>query len=443
MSFNELGLSPELLRAVADSGYEVPTPVQRESIPLILEGRDLMAGAQTGTGKTAAFVLPILQRLHTQTPPESDRRAVRALVLVPTRELAIQVEESVRTYGRHWPMRSVAVYGGVSLSDQLRELEAGAEFVVATPGRLLDLVWRGSIDFGAVEFLVLDEADRMLDMGFIDDIRQIIALLPQERQSLLFSATFSEQIRRLTKSILKNPASVQVTPRNSATTLVRHVVIRVEEDQKRVAMSRLVRTERVDSALVFVRTKHGADRLMSQLFRDGINVATIHSNKSQPQRIAALEDFKAGRVKLLVATEVAARGIDIDALPHVINYDIPRSAEDYVHRIGRTGRAGVDGEAISLVSSAEMRYLRDIEQLLGAPIQVEPLNGLGEHHPQVAPHPAPRERSASPHRSNRPPAGSPPQPAPRQARSGRVGWSSRWERTAAPSPAASERRHRS
>ena len=443
MSFSELGLSPELLRAVADSGYETPTPVQREAIPLILAGRDLMAGAQTGTGKTAAFVLPILQRLHTRASPAIDRRAVRALVVVPTRELAIQVEESVRTYGRHWPMRSVAVYGGVGLADQLRELEAGAEFVVATPGRLLDLVWRGSIDFGSVEFLVLDEADRMLDMGFIDDIRQIIALLPDERQSLLFSATFPSQVQRLAKSLLRNPAVVQVTPRNTAAELVRHLVIPAEDDQKRAVLSRLVRARRVNSALVFVRTKHGADRLARHLTHDGIRVATIHSNKTQPQRVAALEDFKAGRVTLLVATEVAARGIDIDALPHVINYDAPRSAEDYVHRIGRTGRAGIEGDAISLVSSAENRYLRDIERLLGRTIPVEPMDGVGEHRTTD-----PRQEPARPAASvGGRPSGAPPR---RSTGQRRVGWSSRSERRPVSSPTATARgadagarRHRS
>ena len=370
MSFDQLGLRPELLRAVADSGYDTPTPIQREAIPVILAGRDLMAGAQTGTGKTAAFVLPILQRLH-EAPASVDRRAVRALVLVPTRELALQVEASVRTYGAHAPLRSVTVYGGASLPDQVRELEAGAEIVVATPGRLLDLVWRGTIDFGSVEFLVLDEADRMLDMGFIDDIRTIISLLPEQRQSLLFSATFPDSIKRLTKTLMRDPATVQVTPRNSATTQVAHVVIRVENDDKREVLSRLIRGGRVSSALVFVRTKHGADRLSNQLYRDGIRVAAIHGNKAQSQRIAALDDFKAGRVSVLVATEVAARGIDIDALPHVINFDLPRSAEDYVHRIGRTGRAGADGIAISLVSEAELPQLREIEQLIGRPIPIE------------------------------------------------------------------------
>ncbi|MEO7295412.1 MAG: DEAD/DEAH box helicase [Candidatus Limnocylindria bacterium] len=378
MSFSQLGLRPELLRAIADSGYDTPTPVQVEAIPIVLAGRDLMAGAQTGTGKTAAFALPILQRLH-DSPADMDRRAVRALILVPTRELAIQVEESFTTYSAHAPLRSVAVYGGASLPDQLRELDAGAEIVVATPGRLLDLVWRGSIDFGAVEVLVLDEADRMLDMGFIDDIRTIISLLPTERQSLLFSATFPDAIKRLTKTLLRDPATVQVSPPNSTTDLVEHVVLRVEDAHKRAALSHLVSSGRITSALVFVRTKHGADRLAGHLARDGIRVAAIHGDRAQSQRIAALDDFKEGRVKVLVATEVAARGIDIDALPYVVNYDLPRSAEDYVHRIGRTGRAGVDGVAISLVSEAELPQLHEIEALMGRPIAVEIVPGFAAH----------------------------------------------------------------
>ena len=427
MTFSQLGLRPELLRAVAEAGYDTPTPIQREAIPVVLAGRDLMAGAQTGTGKTAAFVLPILQCLHA-SPAGTDRRAVRALILVPTRELAIQVEESVTTYGAHAPLRSVAVYGGASLPDQLRELDAGAEIVVATPGRLLDLVWRGSIDFAGIEFLVLDEADRMLDMGFIDDIRTIISLLPQRRQSLLFSATFPESIRRLTRTLLRDPATVQATPPNSATTLVEHVVLRAEEGQKRVALSHLVRSGRITSALVFVRTKHGADRLTGQLARDGVRVAAIHGDRAQSQRIAALEDFKAGRVAILVATEVAARGIDIDSLPYVVNYDLPRSAEDYVHRIGRTGRAGVDGVAISLVSEAELPRLREIEQLMGQRIRVETVPGMAElptsHDPRRAARPeGPRGlgRRPTPRRAGAPGRGT----APRHgagSTSRRAGW---------------------
>jgi len=367
MTFDQLGLSPELLRAVADAGYTEPTPVQREAIPHVLAGRDLLAAAQTGTGKTAAFVLPILQRLAT-TQSAANQPGVRVLVLTPTRELAVQIEESVRTYGANLPIRSAIVYGGMPMAPQVAALRRNPEIVVATPGRLLDHTWQGNIDYGAVEVCVLDEADRMLDMGFIDDIRQILSWLPAERQNLLFSATFSESIRRLSATLLRNPASVQATPNNTATELVRQVVHLVERDDKPGAMVRLVRSGEVRQALVFVRTKHGADKLASHLSRAGIRTGAIHSNKGQLQREAALDDFKSGRVNVLVATEVAARGIDITALPHVINYDMPMVAADYVHRIGRTGRAGVDGVAINLVSHAEMPQLADIERLLARSI---------------------------------------------------------------------------
>ena len=376
MSFSQLGLSPELLRAVADAGYTEPTPVQREAIPHVLAGRDLLAAAQTGTGKTAAFVLPILQRLATN-PSATEHPGVRALVLTPTRELAIQIEESVRTYGAHLPIRSAIIYGGVPMAPQVAELRRSPEIVVATPGRLLDHTWSGNVDYGSVEVCVLDEADRMLDMGFIDDIRQILSWLPAERQNLLFSATFSDAIRRLSKGLLTDPASVQATPNNTATELVRQVVHLVDRDAKPGAMVRLVRSGTVGQALVFVRTKHGADRLASHLARAGISVGAIHSNKSQPHREAALEDFKSGRAMVLVATEVAARGIDITALPHVINYDLPMVTSDYVHRIGRTGRAGVDGVAISLVSPEEMPQLADIERLLSRAIPREPIPAAG------------------------------------------------------------------
>ncbi|HEY7737578.1 MAG TPA: DEAD/DEAH box helicase [Candidatus Limnocylindria bacterium] len=375
MSFAQLGLSPDLLRAVADSGYTEPTPVQRESIPHILAGRDLLAGAQTGTGKTAAFVLPILQRLHA-SPPRDGRRRVRVLVLVPTRELAMQVEESVRTYGRHRPIRSTTIFGGVGFHPQVRALSGGAEIVVATPGRLLDHLNQRTVDLSGVEVLVLDEADRMLDMGFIRDIRRILARLPAERQNLLFSATFSNDIRGLADGILDRPAQVQIAERNRPSELVEQVIHPVDRDRKRELLSQLVRSREIDQALVFTRTKHGANRLAEQLERDGIATATIHGNRSQPQRVPALADFKAGRVTLLVATEVAARGLDIDALPHVVNYELPMVPSDYVHRIGRTGRAGVDGIAVSLVCVDEHQLLRDIERLLGHAIPVEVIPGF-------------------------------------------------------------------
>ncbi len=391
MSFDTLGLTPELIGVVADEGYTEPTPVQREAIPLILAGRDLLAGAQTGTGKTAAFVLPILQLLHAtrHAPapavgdprgPREPRRAlagpIRTLVLTPTRELALQVEESVRTYGARRPIRSVAIYGGVNFDRQARALKMGPEIVVATPGRLLDHVGQRTIDLSHVEILVLDEADRMLDMGFIRDIKRIIGLLPPKRQNLMFSATFSNDIRELAGGFLTVPATVDVAPRNTAAELVEQVVIPVDRERKRELLSHLVRTGRIDQALVFTRTKHGANRLAEQLARDGIEAAPIHGNRSQSQRVRALGDFKAGRVAILVATDLAARGIDIDALPHVVNFELPMVAQDYVHRIGRTGRAGIDGQAVSLVCVDEAPLIRDIEKLLRHAVPVELVPGF-------------------------------------------------------------------
>ena len=372
MSFSVLGLTPDLQRAVARQGYTDPTPVQREAIPLVLEGRDLMAGAQTGTGKTAAFVLPMLQRLAAR--PSNDRR-IRALVLAPTRELAIQVEESVRTYSGG-SARSTAIFGGVGFGGQAGALRRGVQIVVATPGRLLDHARHGTIDLGGVEILVLDEADRMLDMGFIRDIRQVLALLPDRRQNLLFSATFSREIRSLAETLLDRPASVQVTPENTAVDLVEQIVHPVDRERKRELLTHLVRTRVIDQALVFTRTKHGANRLAEQLNRDGIAASAIHGNKSQPQRVRALADFKAGRILCLVATEVAARGLDIEALPHVVNFELPMVPSDYVHRIGRTGRAGIIGTAVSLVCVDEAPLLRDIERLLGGPVRSETITGF-------------------------------------------------------------------
>jgi ATP-dependent RNA helicase RhlE len=398
VSFDHLGLAPELVRVVADQGYTEPTPVQAEAIPLVLAGRDVLAGAQTGTGKTAAFVLPILQLLNanreirppvaapgnglpTYIPTSRDRRnatpiRIRTLVLAPTRELALQVEESVRTYGARRPIRSTTIYGGVGFDPQVRALRSGPEIVVATPGRLLDHIGQGTIDLGHVEILVLDEADRLLDMGFIRDIRRIIGLLPRDRQTLLFSATFSDDVRRLAADILRDPAMVQVARRNTAAELVRQLVLPVDRERKRELLAHLVKSGRIDQALVFARTKHGANRLAEQLERDGIVATAIHGNKSQPQRTRALSDFKAGRVAILVATDLAARGIDIDALPHVVNFELPMVAEDYVHRIGRTGRAGIEGDAISLVCVDENKLLRDIEQVLGHRIPTEVIAGF-------------------------------------------------------------------
>jgi ATP-dependent RNA helicase RhlE len=385
MSFDTLGLSPELVRVVAQQGYTEPTPVQTKAIPLVLEGRDVLAGAQTGTGKTAAFVLPMLQRLHASRPT-SGPRVIRALILTPTRELALQVEESVRTYGAQNPIKSTTIYGGVGFDPQVRALRAGPEIVVATPGRLLDHLGQRTIDLSRVEILVLDEADRMLDMGFIRDIRKVLAVLPPRRQNLLFSATFSDEIRRLADGLLDNPASVQVTPRNTPTELVTQVVHMVDRERKRELLSHLIKTGRIDQALVFTRTKHGANRLAQQLERDGILATAIHGNKSQPQRVRALADFKSGRFAVLVATEVAARGLDIEALPHVVNFELPMVPEDYVHRIGRTGRAGVDGDAVSLVCVDELKLLNDIERVLGRGIPRETIPGF-EPDPRIRPEP--------------------------------------------------------
>jgi ATP-dependent RNA helicase RhlE len=432
MSFDPLGLSPELLRAVADQGYTEPTAVQREAIPLVLAGRDLLAGAQTGTGKTAAFVLPILQRLADSQPvvtgPTSrDRRdavrpPVRVLVLTPTRELALQVEASVRTYGAHRRVRSTTIYGGVGFDPQVRALRAGPAIVVATPGRLLDHVTQRTIDLSRVEVLVLDEADRMLDMGFIRDIRRVIDLLPAHRQNLLFSATFSDEIRRLASGLLHDPATVQVTPRNTATELVTQVVHPVDRHRKRELLSMLIRSGRVEQALVFTRTKHGANHLAEGLQRDGIAATAIHGNKSQGQRVRALDDFKAGRASILVATEVASRGLDIEDLPHVVNFELPMVAEDYVHRIGRTGRAGATGDAISLVCVDEQGLLREIEALLRGRIPVEVIPGF-EPDRSIRPEPI-RQRSQGPRpgagrHGNRPQASPARRPAPFQPSAGR------------------------
>jgi len=411
MTFDSLGMEPDYLRAVADEGYTEPTPVQRQAIPLVLAGRDLLAAAQTGTGKTAAFVLPMLQRLsaadpnagvarsiHSKPPP---RTPVRALVLTPTRELALQVEESVRTYGKHRPTRSVAIYGGVGFSPQASALRKGTPIVVATPGRLLDHVSQQTIDLSRVEILVLDEADRMLDMGFIRDIRKVLALLPRRRQSLLFSATFSDDIRELAEGLLIDPATVEVAPRNVAAELIDQIVIPVDRERKRELLAHLIRSGRISQALVFARTKHGANRLAEQLGRDGIPAAAIHGNKSQGQRIRALDDFKAGRVGILVATDIAARGIDIEALEFVVNYELPTVAQDYVHRIGRTGRAGVGGQAVSLVCVDEAELLRDIQKLLRRPLPSEVVPGF-EPDRSIRPEPI-RMRSGDPgHRQSEP-----------------------------------------
>jgi ATP-dependent RNA helicase RhlE len=370
MSFSDLGLLPELMRAVADKGYDTPSPIQLQAIPAVLAGRDVLAGAQTGTGKTAGFVLPILQRLSVDAAPGN--RAPRALVLTPTRELAAQVAQSARDYGKYMPLRTYQVFGGVSINPQITALRNGCDILVATPGRLLDLAQQRALDLSKVQVLVLDEADRMLDMGFINDIRKIIKLLPQKRQNLLFSATYSDDIRGLAERLLHDPLSVQVAPRNAPIELVEQRAYRVQKEQKRHLLVHLIQEGQWRQVLIFTRTKHGANRLTQQLEGAGINAAAIHGNKSQAARVKALDMFKRGQVTCLVATEVAARGLDIKELPQVVNYELPNVPEDYVHRIGRTGRAGANGEAISLVSSDESGLLRDIERVLRRSIPTLP-----------------------------------------------------------------------
>lgn len=363
MSFNDFGLLDELIRAVKEENYTEPTPVQQQSIPIILEGSDLLAGSQTGTGKTAGFTLPLLQNLM-KAKKEKRRLGVRALILTPTRELAAQVEESVKTYGKHLPLKSTVVFGGVNINPQIKKLQHGVDVLVATPGRLLDLVGQKAVDLSHVEILVLDEADRMLDMGFIHDIRRILALVPKKRQNLLFSATFSDEIKRLADGILHSPKMIQVAKRNSTADGVTQMIHPVDSKRKKELLSFLIRSEGWKQVLVFTRTKHGANRLSAQLELDGIASAPIHGNKSQGARTKALADFKKGSVRVLVATDIAARGLDIDQLPYVVNFDLPNVPEDYVHRIGRTGRAGNVGKAVSLVCIDEHKLLADIEKLL-------------------------------------------------------------------------------
>src|SRR5580698_1070332 len=386
MSFSDLGLLPELLRAVADKGYDTPSPIQLQAIPAVLAGRDVLAGAQTGTGKTAGFVLPILQRLAADVTTR--HRAPRALVLTPTRELAAQVAQSVRDYGKYLPLRVLQVFGGVGINPQISGLRSGCDILVATPGRLLDLAQQRAADLSRVEVLVLDEADRMLDMGFIHDIKRIIKLLPQRRQNLLFSATYSDDIRGLAERLLHNPLSVQVAARNAPIELVEQRAYRVQKEQKRHLLIHLIQEGQWRQVLIFTRTKHGANRLTQQLEGAGIQAAAIHGNKSQAARVKALDMFKRGQVTALVATEVAARGLDIKELPQVVNYELPNVPEDYVHRIGRTGRAGAAGEAISLVSSDESGLLRDIERVLrrSIPTLPTPVFKIVESAPQSAPH---------------------------------------------------------
>ena len=379
-SFNELGLRPELLRAVAEAGYTTPTPIQSQAIPTILQGLDVMGGAQTGTGKTAGFALPILQKLLplANASPSPARHPVRALILTPTRELAIQVEEAVKTYGKYTGIRSTVVYGGVDIRQQLPIVRAGIEILVATPGRLLDHIEQKSVNLSQVEIFVLDEADRMLDMGFIPDIKRIMALLPAtaKRQNLLFSATFSNEIKKLADQLLNAPTLIEVALRNTAAETVAQSVYKLASDQKRALLTHIVTSRNLWQVLCFVRTKHGASRLARQLEKDGLKTTAIHGDKSQAARLEALDDFKAAKVQVMVATDVAARGLDIDDLPLVVNYEMPYVPEDYIHRIGRTGRAGAEGQAISFCAPDEEKLLAEIERMLKRTIPVTALDGF-------------------------------------------------------------------
>ncbi|MEX2523328.1 MAG: DEAD/DEAH box helicase [Gammaproteobacteria bacterium] len=375
MSFETFGLSDEILRAVASEGYTEPTPVQGRAIPAILAGRDIMAGAQTGTGKTAGFTLPLLQLLSTR-PSASKPGQPRALILVPTRELAAQVAESVRIYGKHLPLKSTVVFGGVKINPQIEKLRKGVDILIATPGRLIDHVYQKNVDLGSVEFLVLDEADRMLDMGFIPDIRRILKMLPAKRQTLLFSATFSGEIRQLANTLMHEPEWIQIAKSNSAAENIRQVVHPVDRSNKAEVLVKLILDGDWRQVLVFVNMKQRVDWLVDKLVKAGVSSAAIHGDKNQGQRTKALADFKSGKIRVLVATDVASRGLDIDELPHVVNFELPEEAENYIHRIGRTGRAGMNGEAVSLMAADETLLLEDIEALLGIEIERKVVPGF-------------------------------------------------------------------
>ncbi len=367
MTFNDLGLNKLLLKAIQEQGYDSPTPIQEKAIPVILQRKDILAGAQTGTGKTAGFTLPMLELLL-RAKPEKGNRKVKALVLTPTRELASQVAESIGLYAKHTPFKTSVIFGGVKINPQIVALRKGIDIVVATPGRLLDHISQRTIDLSGVDFLILDEADRMLDMGFVNDIKKVIAVLPKERQTLLFSATYSDAIKKLSASFLKSPSLIEVARTNASSEIVKQAIYHVDKTRKRELLTHLIKEGDWQQVLVFTRTKHGANRLCGQLETDGITSAAIHGNKSQNARTKALADFKAGKTRVLVATDIAARGIDIDQLPHVVNYELPNVSEDYVHRIGRTGRAGNKGEAISLVCVDEDEFLAGIEKLISKDI---------------------------------------------------------------------------
>jgi ATP-dependent RNA helicase RhlE len=379
MNFEELNLAPAILEAVLEQGYTSPTPIQAQSIPLVLAGHDLLGGAQTGTGKTAAFTLPLLHRLSVGEPVQNKfgGKGIRALVLTPTRELAAQVEESVQTYGKHLKLTSTVIFGGVGMNPQISRVKKGVDILVATPGRLLDLLQQGVLDLGQVQMLVLDEADRMLDMGFIHDVKKVLAAVPKDKQSLLFSATFSDEIRELASSLLKNPQSVQVTPRNTTVQRITQVIHPVGRGKKKALLAHIIQQHNWSQVLVFTRTKFGANNVAEFLTKNGIQAMALHGNKSQSARTQALQGFKSGDIRALVATDIAARGIDIDELPHVVNYEIPNVCEDYVHRIGRTGRAGAEGAAVNLVCMDEEGFMQDIERFTKQDIAVQVVEGFG------------------------------------------------------------------
>ena len=393
MLFNELALSAPILRAVQEEGYTTPTPIQIQSIPAVLKGGDLMAAAQTGTGKTAGFTLPILQRLMDSKAGEvKTRRQLRALILTPTRELAAQVHQAVLTYGKYTSLKSAVIFGGVGANPQINAIKKGLDILVATPGRLIDLIGQGFISLKEIEILVLDEADRMLDMGFLPDIKRILALLPKTRQNLLFSATFSAEIKALANTLLKSPALIEVARSNSTHEAITQKIHPVDKNKKQALLAHLIKANDWQQVLVFTRTKHGANKLVTQLEKDGITCMAIHGNKSQTARTKALADFKSGKITALVATDIAARGIDIDQLPHVVNYDLPNVSEDYVHRVGRTGRAGSNGIAISLVCIDELALLKDIEKLTKQTIPQEIISGF-EVDPKIGIQPIKAARS--------------------------------------------------
>ena len=437
MSFSHLGLSPEIVRAVTERGYNQPTPIQKQAIPVVLSGGDILAGAQTGTGKTASFTLPLLHKLSTNRVQNNTNgfSPIRALILTPTRELAAQVQESVRDYGKYLNLNSMVMFGGVSIGPQKQKLRTRVDILVSTPGRLLDHVQQGTVNLSRVEVLVLDEADRMLDMGFINDIRRILSLLPKQRQNLLFFATFSDKIKTLAAGLLNNPTMIEVAQRNVTAATVSQKVYHVDRERKRQLLSHLIRENKWYQVLVFSRTKYGADRLVKQLGEDRIQALAIHGNKSQGARTHALGKFKAGTLQVLVATDIAARGLDISELPYVINYDLPNVPEDYVHRIGRTGRAGAEGEAISLVCVDEHHLLADIEKLIQQRLPKEVVAGFAVN-PEIKAEPIPNGRKAPAAGGSRTPRSvsqkSPQQPSSRTAAGGKKSGSGSGSGSSAP-----------